>query len=326
MNKVFFQVVVEYVLDSSLLEDINRTAFSEFNCGGSQVFDFNEQQVDYLLGSDAYVGGELPEKVLAKIDTAQATEKDSHVFFFYDESAQESATSFCSYLKNLDSEKLVFNIEKKAWEDWNQEWKKHYKPIVVSDRINVFPSWLKDNNDTNKIWINPGMGFGTGTHETTFLCLGFYDSFIEKFSKMDDTLAVLDLGCGSGILGIAAKKFTKCNVDFCDIDTDALDNCVENLALNFIDGELDGSSVCSREKLVKNKRYNFIFANILEPVLIAEQKTILAASLVGTDLIISGLLEEQFLNIVNTYAQDGWKLIEKRDKNGWVALHLNKEC
>jgi len=322
MSKKFIQVVVNNLTNAEMLADISEQAFAQFNCGGSQVFDFDEQQVDNLLGKEAYVGGELPQSIIDKIDNAHLQENDAHFFFFFTDTFKKDSEGFLDFIKSKSD--LTVSSEEKNWDDWNKEWQKHYHPIIISDLLQVHPAWEKKSNDTsNHIWINPGMGFGTGTHETTFLCLEFFGEMLDLFSK--EKISVLDLGCGSGILGIAAKKFISCDVDFCDIDLDALDNCVENIKINFEDGQLEGSTVCSRRRFKIIKEYDLIFANILEPVLLEEQKSITALSKIGTELILSGVLDDQYQNIINHYQQDGWKMILKKQKNSWVALHLKKE-
>lgn len=321
MSKKFIQIMVEDLKDRDLIKEISSTAFKNYNCGGTQVFDFNEMQVDKLLGKEAYVGGELPQSIIDKIDHAQDSEHETHLFFFFEPSYEDDASKFIEYLTKFN---LVAKSETKNWEDWNQEWRKYYKPIIVSDRLQVYPAWERPEGDSSsKIWINPGMGFGTGTHETTFLCLEFYGELIDSLGK--GKLQVLDLGCGSGILGIAAKKFSNCDVNFCDIDKDALDNCVENLNINFEEGSLVGCTVCSRERFESSIKYDLIFANILEPVLLMEQKEIMNVSKTGTELILSGVLEDQYQNIINAYQKDNWKLINKKQKNDWISLHMRKE-
>lgn len=321
MSKKFIQVMVEGLTDRELLKEVSSMAFQGHNCGGTQIFDFNEMQVDKLLGKEAYVGGEMPQSIIDKIDSAQDSEHEAHLFFFFEPSYKEDAESFIKYLSSFN---LKGKSEQKEWEDWNQEWRKYYKPIIVSELLQVYPAWEKPEGDlSSKIWINPGMGFGTGTHETTFLCLEFYGELIDTLGK--EKLQVLDLGCGSGILGIAAKKFSNCDVNFCDIDKDALDNCVENLNINFKEGSLAGCTVCSRERFEKTQKYDLIFANILEPVLLMEQKEILKVSKAGTNIILSGVLEDQYQNIIDAYKNDNWKPIAKKQKNGWVSLHMKKE-
>jgi ribosomal protein L11 methyltransferase len=311
-------------VDDGTLQKISSEAVTNFGCKGSQLLDYNEEQVDKLLGEEAYVGGELPDSILEKIDKAQSDRSDGQIFFFYGDDFRQQADLFRQYLDSLKDQSLHYEFTECDWEDWNSEWKKHYVPIIIADDLKIIPSWF-EVDDSSAIRIHPGMGFGTGTHETTFLCLQFFYDCLERYQKRDRALEVLDLGCGSGILGIAAKKFLAADIIFCDIDKDALDNCVENLQLNFGDGDLIGSVVCSREKLKIKHHFDIIFANILEPVLIEELETITSAAKEGTDLFISGLLEEQAPNIISLYQDREWKLIEKRQKKEWVALYFVKE-
>src|SRR5690606_10010880 len=122
-------------------------------------------------------------------------------------------------------------IEECPQEDWNAEWKKHYSPIKVNELLEVIPSWKDDyvSTTSQKIFINPGMGFGTGSHETTFLCLKLFTE--ELLSNNIET--VLDFGCGSGILGLSTFLFfPEARVDFYDIDLEANKNCFDNAEIN----------------------------------------------------------------------------------------------
>ena len=164
--------------------------------------------------------------------------------------------NFQKYLRN-NYTGSVFKTEVKPWEDWNSEWRKSFETIDISPRLRVVPEWERDNwsNNEEALFIYPGMGFGTGNHETTFLCLQFLDEIVFKRKEIFDTC--LDFGCGSGILGIAALKLTKkLSVDFCDLEVEALENCKNNLEINFPNRDLDGSRLVSRERFSPEKNIN----------------------------------------------------------------------
>ena len=159
------------------------------------------------------------------------------------------------------------------------------------------------------------MGFGTGEHETTFLCLKHFEDLLEKGQTFTNCL---DFGCGSGILGIAAIKRDESLVDFCDIDKNALNNCQQNLVLNFEGKDLTGNTLVSREKFKAIKKYDLIFANILENILIEEKDLLLESLSDKGILIVSGILTNQIetikkeyssLEVVNTYEKSDWASI-----------------
>ncbi len=161
-------------------------------------------------------------------------------------------------LKNLS---LNFNItyENLPDKDWQESWKKSYTGIKIKNFIKIVPPWLKQkNSEIPQIVINPGEGFGTGTHPTTHLCM-------EEMKDIDFRgLNILDAGCGSGILGIIAKKFGAQNVLMVEKDENALLNAKENVNLNNLDGKIDFLSHDLTKSQIKNiDEYDIIFSNIL---------------------------------------------------------------
>lgn len=322
-DKKFNFVLIQYSQNSlDMSEEINTYAINDFKCDGIEEFSLEEKRVDEILGERAYSGGDIPESLIDEVMTATTSaEEVIYKYFFYQENFRENASSFLEFIKD-NYHQLSCHLVEKDNEDWNAEWKKFYTPIIVSDKLEVIPEWLKESraeSRAEKIYIYPGMGFGTGTHETTYLCLKLYDSISHKFNN---TIRCLDFGCGSGILGIAALKTKNIKTVFCDIDKDALDNCVQNLALNFEGQNLDGNTLVIRERY-KEEKFGLVFANILLHVLILEKEVILNSLDVGGYIIISGLLNPQVDAILNEY-----KMLEKIDvlsKGDWSAVLMQKK-
>jgi ribosomal protein L11 methyltransferase len=293
---------------------LDELAFDSFNCLGKIDYSLDEATIDNLLGDKAYCGGELPESVFDIIENDQE-EKGFGKYFWEDE---PSADLFGKELERLGIgfEKLT---EKKK--DWNDSWRKQFKTINVSSSMRVVPSWEKPMNSDSidEIYIYPGMGFGTGNHETTFLCLKLYEAARERLSVK----TVLDFGCGSGILGIAAIKKDKASVDFVDIDADALDNCLQNLEHNNYESYCTSHSLVLRERFECLKEYDVVFANILENVLEMEKAALTSLTRSGGLLIVSGLLKGQERNIEAIYK--GFVVLETLFKGDWVAMLLIKK-
>lgn len=167
--------------------------------------------------------------------------------------------------------------------DFNQAWKEFSKPIIVSDRILIQPSWLEfEERREIEILLDPGLAFGSGSHETTLLCM----RKLEEVIAVTKAISLLDVGCGSGILSILASKLGVNDIAGIDIDdlaiTSSIDNAVKNntIGINFSTSSLEGL----------NKKYDIVLANIISSVLnnlMPDLKKSLAS---GGTLILSGLL------------------------------------
>ena len=317
-EKKFNFVLIQYGRDNVQFSDgINAYALEDFGCDGVEEFSLEEARVDEILGERAYSGGDIPESLIDEVQAA-TTDQDSftYKYFFYQDDFEQNSSDFVFFVKENYPELPLFTAQKNI-EDWNAEWKRFYTPILVSKRLEIIPEWLKESRAESvaeKVYIYPGMGFGTGTHETTYLCLRLFD---QVFDQLKPASSCLDFGCGSGILGIAALKTKQMPTLFCDIDKSALDNCVQNLVLNFEGENLDGSKLVIRDRYQVSK-YDLVFANILEHILILEKETLLSSLAKNGFLIVSGLLNHQVEKIVSEYHQ-----IEKVavvSKNDWSAI------
>ena len=312
MNK--FWIVTLFHLETSLEQraKVQQFAVENFNCLGIEEYAMDEAEVDDLLGERSYSGGDLPESVLDEVEE-HIFKKPSHIRFFFDQA--QNANGFASALR---SEILAeIQIEERDSEDWNAEWKKHYSPIKVNNDLEIIPSWMSDYKSLSnqQILIYPGMGFGTGSHETTFLCLKLFTEH-----KSNNLNKVLDFGSGSGILGLSVFKFfPEARVDFYDIDPEANKNCYQNAELNKLENYSFRLLLPEfREKLLPT--YDLVFANILENVLILERDYLTNAVKSGGQLILSGLLQGQAEGIIQKYSEKGFELIERLNKGDWSAL------
>lgn len=317
-NKKFNFVLVQYTRDNvELAEQINAYALEDFECDGIEEFALEEARVDEILGERAYSGGDIPESLIDEVQAATLDQDTvTYKYFFYQGNFDENAKDFVAFLKQNFANLPLYQAQK-DFEDWNAEWKKFYTPIIVSSRLEIIPEWLKETREgspATKVYIYPGMGFGTGTHETTYLCLALFDKISEH---IEEKSPCLDFGCGSGILGIAALKTKHMPTLFCDIDKSALDNCVQNIVLNFEGKNLEGTQLVIRERFKADKQYKVVFANILEHVLLLEKETLLNSVEKGGYLIVSGLLNHQVENIIKNYPL---KKVEVLSKNDWSAI------
>ena len=209
---------------------------------------------------------------------------------------------------------LKVSTENVESEDWTEEWKKFYKIIEVGD-MKVVPIWKKDEVSGGKIvYINPGSAFGTGEHESTRLCLS-----LMKDLPMEGA-SVIDTGCGSGILGIAALRLGAKNCLFRDIDASALNNLRENLSLNNVMGEIERASLLEGVK----DHCDLILANITADIL-SQMENAYEVLLDGGRLIMSGIIDKYEEPLLKKYLEMGF-VLEKRETDGiWVGLRLKKQ-
>jgi len=206
-----------------------------------------------------------------------------------------------------------------ADQNWMEAWKEHYKPIPVGEKLIIVPAWLESPDAARfPIRIDPGMAFGTGTHPTTQLCL----ELLEKYAAPG--VDVIDVGCGSGILSIAALKLGAGRALAVDIDQASVDATRENAETNGIRSGLLVGLGSVDELLASNFEFQqapLVLANILANTLIRLFESGMG-KLVSKNgvLILSGILEEQAETVTRVAVENGFKLIEKRQIGDWVAL------
>lgn len=300
--------------DRLLLEELGTQTHHAL---GIEEFSLTEAEVDEILGERSYSGGDLPEEVLDEVENKVLAGLVSLRFFF--DNFQQAK----NFLEDIKGRLLCeVQLEEKEFQDWNAEWKKHYSPIKVNDLLEIIPSWEKDykSQTKEKIFIYPGMGFGTGSHATTFLCLKlFTENLLAKNLE-----AALDFGSGSGILGLALFKFfPSIEVDFYDIDPEANKNCYQNAQIN----ELQEKSFRLLLPEFRNRlqqHYDLIFANILESILIEEKEDLTSHLSPGGWLILSGLLRHQAPGIIKKYSEANLNLISHQEQGDWAALLFQK--
>ncbi len=200
--------------------------------------------------------------------------------------------------------------------NWNEEWKKYFKPETVSEKFIVIPSWMKEEYPIPKgkipIYIYPGQTFGTGTHETTKLTI----RFIEKAIKPG--YSFLDVGAGSGILSIAAKKLGAEKTVACDIQKE----CKEEIPFNCKLNEVSGVEVFIGDLKKLNGTFDVVAANIekhlLEPLVPEIYKKTKQFA------VFSGILKKQRDDFAKTLKETGFTILEEAGEGEWMAFFCKK--
>ena len=217
-----------------------------------------------------------------------------------------------------------------ADQNWMEAWKQHYKPILIGQRLLILPAWLESPEPKRiPIKIDPGMAFGTGTHPTTQLCLELMEvSFEKRLTFNVQRSTVIDVGCGSGILSIAALKLGAKTVLGVDIDIESVKNSRENANTNGVGEELilrQGSVTEILSGSFPFKSAPLVVANILAPIIIRLFDAGLA-DLVEPDgeIILSGILDHQAESVIAAGQAKVLKISDQRQIADWVALALQK--
>jgi len=202
-------------------------------------------------------------------------------------------------------------IRKLENQNWIEKYQENFKPIKFGKKIWVVPSWSEDLKipDTIQLKMDPGMAFGSGSHETTHLCLEYLDENPPK------RLSVLDYGCGSGILGIASLILGAAEVIAIDIDPQALIATEDNSKVNNV---FDKIQIGMPESFA-NVKVDILIANILANPLKNLKKTFLNLTNDNAQIVMSGIMKNQLQSIKNHYERD-LEITEVKEKNGWCLI------
>jgi ribosomal protein L11 methyltransferase len=274
----------------------------------------SEQAAEQGLETESWMvdAGEAPRER----DWMAGQKRLATELYFSTEAAARSAWAVLSQLGGLDLER----IEEQPEQDWDAEWKASFQGVEVPPCWDVVPPWVESAKPGRlKLLVNPGAGFGTGTHETTQLCLGFIADCAGSAGPGYQGLVgrrVLDFGSGSGILAIGAALLGA-QVSAVEIDPLAIENATENARLNDVDSRIE----FSRELGPSRGRFDVIIANILRPVLIEFAPELVARLAPRGAVILSGLIETDVPEVSRRYSELlGGLKPEIRALNEWRGL------
>jgi ribosomal protein L11 methyltransferase len=201
--------------------------------------------------------------------------------------------------------------------DWNETWKKGFRPVDAGKRFTILPPWEEKRKGRINLVIDPGMAFGTGHHETTRSCL----ALIESYAPTTSPESFLDLGTGTGILAIAARKLGYGHVVAIDTDTAAIDAARKNVIINHVpdidirEGNLYGL----------HETFDAIAANLISGVLVLLAPAIFERLTIGGIAVLSGILRGQENEVVHAMEQAGLRLREQYPDGKWVSLVVMRD-
>lgn len=208
-----------------------------------------------------------------------------------------------------------FELEEKKSEDWSQKWKEKWDVTHVTDKIAVVPDWIDYKPKENEVIIKlePGCAFGTGTHQTTQLCM----KALEKYMKPNDKVA--DIGMGSGILSILAKKLGASYVYGCDTDDTVIEVAKENAKKNGVDAIFE---LGTADKV--NEKFDFVCANILHFVLAEIMGDLKNLMKKGAIMSLSGILDEKKQMVIDAYEKENLELVEEIHQDQWTSFVVKR--
>lgn len=286
--------------------------FAEFIESGQPHWDYIDESLEYLKSCETSVTAYLT-------DDAAGAEQLSLI--------REGVNA----MKALDSEglfgRLKIEVLGRDDEEWVNNWKQYYKPFAIGEKLMIIPEWDRETEEEAckgriALVMNPGHLFGTGTHYSTKMCL----ETLQRLVGEDDR--VLDLGCGSGILGIAALLLGAKSAMFADIDASAPNVVSENAELNCIGrSRYDvkvGNVLDSEFSSELGENYDIVVANIVADVIKALAPAAYAKTRNGGRFVCSGIIEEREDEVLSSLLDAGFELCEKVHDGGWSCLIFTK--
>lgn len=266
---------------------------------------------ELLEKKNSYDWDYIDESVLAMEDAPAS-------LAFYLEDTEENIGRLDEILDELQDFSLErVEVAGASDSDWVDNWKAYFKPAKVTDRIVVKPTWEEyepTSPDEIVLEVDPGMAFGTGTHATTVLCL----ELMEEILGSEQGLSVGDIGCGSGILSIAAARLGAASVIGTEIDPVAVEVSRNNISVN--DAEATVRIRQGDLASVLEKPVDLLVANLTADLVRRLAREAAPSLRPGGRLIASGLLDEQFPSVRNAIEEVGFHITSVRSRDGWSAL------
>lgn len=257
---------------------------------------------------------DLIDEELLKADRDKAK---IHIYIDPEDNIDE-AVSFLRERLNASGIAYTIDLSNVREDDWLNNWRKYFKPMPVGERLLINPSWYTDTDPEGRAVLNidPGLAFGTGKHETTRLCMEALERYVSPGKK------VLDVGCGSGILGIAAVLLGADSAFGVDIDETAVRTANENAGINGVGGRFTAIAGDLVDKVTE--KYDIVVANIVADAIIALSASAPRFMTDNAVYIVSGIIDARADDVKNT-VKDSFDIVEENTLGGWYCFVLRQK-
>ena len=244
-----------------------------------------------------------------------------HVYINPDENPMEAVSFIKDRFESAEIKDFEIEFEDCLTEDWQNNWKQYFHAMPIGKKLLIRPLWEENfvAQGRKTLNIEPGLAFGTGSHPTTKLCLETLEDYVNENST------ILDIGCGSGILSIASLLLGAKTALGVDIDSLAVKTAVKNAAENNFDE--------SRVKFIQGNlsdkvsgKFSVVVANIVADIIIKFNSQVGAFLEDGGLYITGGIIENRESDVLLSFAQNVFEVIERRENNGWLVFVLKKNC
>ncbi len=305
MDKNYFELRLK--INPEMEDLIAEIFFDNFDCEGVVLAEETYKDLEMISTTEGTL------KIFLKDDDSTTFEDMKYdienVLDLYREEFQS---------RGLTDEELGswdFELEEKKTEDWSQKWKEKWDVTHVTDKIAVVPDWIDYRPKENEVIIKlePGCAFGTGTHQTTQLCMKALEKYMNKGDK------VADIGMGSGILSILAKKLGATSVYGCDTDDTVIEVAKENAKKNNVEATFE---LGSADKI--NDKFDFVCANILHFVLAEIMGDLKNLMKTGAMMSLSGILDEKKQMVIDAYEKENLELVEEIHQDQWTSFVVKR--
>lgn len=305
MDKNYFELRLK--INPEMEDLIAEIFFDNFDCEGVVLAEETYKDLEMISTTEGTL------KIFLKDDDSTTFEDMKYdienVLDLYREEFQS---------RGLTDEELGswdFELEEKKTEDWSQKWKEKWDVTHVTDKIAVVPDWIDYKPKENEVIIKlePRCAFGTGTHQTTQLCMKALEKYMNKGDK------VADIGMGSGILSILAKKLGATSVYGCDTDDTVIEVAKENAKKNNVEATFE---LGSADKI--NDKFDFVCANILHFVLAEIMGDLKNLMKTGAMMSLSGILDEKKQMVIDAYEKENLELVEEIHQDQWTSFVVKR--